>query len=109
MTYNMNLMKFKYKRTDIESIELINILPESHRPIVGRIIWWDFFGHRLVKNRSTAFDHWLPYSPDPDVPWEDVVESLVKFGYPESLAIRKMRPKFKKPTKAELRKAANAN
>lgn len=101
--------KFKYTKTDVESVQLIKKLPKAHQPIVGRVIWWDAFGHRLVSKRTAAFDHWLTYAPsaEPEPAWESLVKSLMKMGYPEDIAIRKMRPKFqKRPNQKE---ATNAN
>jgi hypothetical protein len=99
--------KFKYTRSDVESVELINKLPKAHRPIVGRIVWWDGFSQRLVGKRTTAFDHWLVFAPEPEHVWQEVVQSLVKVGYPEDIATRKVRPKFQKPVNKKEVSSAN--
>ena len=85
--------KFVLPYSDIEVVERIRILPKDHQPIIARIIWWDFFGSRLTRNRTAAFDEWLTPAAIDEPDWNILVKSLVKIGYPDYLAIKRLQPK----------------
>jgi hypothetical protein len=94
--------KFIYRLTDVEAVAKIRKLPRAHQGIIARVIWWDWFGSRITKDRTDKFDKWLTgVAPLTEPPVERLVKSLVKCGYPEYLAIRRLKPKYKKLTLAE--------
>ena len=64
-----------------EWVEQLNKLPRTIRPIVARIVWWDWFSMRLVPVRWHHLDQYLTHcqTPPPD---EEVIAGLVSVGYP---------------------------
>jgi hypothetical protein len=58
--------------------ERIMILPEKIRSAVARIIWWDFFSQRTVKNRWNHLDDILS---GPDATGEEIREGLEICGF----------------------------
>ncbi len=89
---------FYYKLTDAQAVERIREIPDEYREIVARIVWWDWFAIRMVKNCTKLFDEWIIW-PDPELPWPEqpewttIVPHLVYAGYPEWMAIRRLKPK----------------
>lgn len=99
MSKTSKIPKFQWQFSDVETVEKIKKLPKAHRGIIARVIWWDFFGLRLNKNRTAAFDEWLTPAPDIEPDWKLLVKSLMKTGYPEWLAVKRLQPKsLKKKT-----------
>ena len=85
------------RRSPAEWIKQINALPERHRAIVARVVWWDWFGDRTCWNRVAEFDHWLyePLCPIADEPPpEALMKSIVSIGYPMEIAQRRFRRKL---------------
>ena len=81
---------------------MIRRLPRAHQGIIARIIWWDWFAQRLVSKRTDKFDKWIgPSAPLTEPPVERLIKSLISCGYPDWLAIRRLKPKYKKLTLAE--------
>lgn len=77
-----------------EAVQMVMSLPKRHRPIIGRIVWWDFFALKLVANRVTEFDHWIGEPPTDDEPSaEELAASLMQMGYGEKTAIRRFTQK----------------
>ena len=85
--------RFNLNMTDVEAVQAINKLPKSHRTVIGRLIWWDWFGQNLVKNRTSAFDHWINVVEKTEPTPEALKKSLMKLGYPGDLAWARVRPK----------------
>jgi hypothetical protein len=93
MKSKSKIPKFKLPFTDVECVQRIKRLPKSHQPIIARVVWWDFFGLCLTKNRTTAFDEWMIPATQDEPDWNVLVKSLMKIGYPDYLAIKRLQPK----------------
>lgn len=108
LTIKQRRVKFAYRyaaerRTPAEWLERIDRLPESHRGIVARVVWWDWFGDRTCGKRVNEFDRWLcePLChPDAEPEPEELMRSIVSLGYPIEVARRRFRRKFTKPLKS---------
>jgi hypothetical protein len=72
------------KRRELEQLspeawrEKILALPKKIRASVARIIWWDFFSQRLVKNRWHHLDDLLA---GPDATGEEIRMGLETCGF----------------------------
>ena len=60
---------------DLERIEDI-----PTRFAVARLVWFDWFGHYTVANRTDAFDKYLVFKPDL-VSDDKIIDGLVTVGY----------------------------
>lgn len=60
---------------------MIGELPASIRPMVGRIVWWDWFSMRLVPHRWHHLDQYLKHCQILPTD-EEVIAALVSIGYP---------------------------
>jgi hypothetical protein len=108
LTLKQRRIKFAYRyaaerRTPAEWIERIERLPESHRGIVARVVWWDWFADRTCGKRVYEFDRWLNEHlchPDAEPEPEDLMRSMVSLGYPMEIAQRRFKRKFTKPLKS---------
>jgi hypothetical protein len=69
---------------------MVLALPLAIRPMVGRIIWWDWFSMRLVPHRWHHLDQYLKHcrTLPPD---EEVIAALVGMGYPQKRADNRVR------------------
>ena len=107
LTPKQRRVKFAYRyaaerRAPVEWLEHIDRLPASHRGIVARVVWWDWFGDRTCGKRVSEFDRWLcePLcAPDAEPEPEDLMRSIVSLGYPIEVARRRFRRKFLKQQK----------
>lgn len=63
--------------------------PPEVRPVVGRIVWWDFFGDRTVADRVDEFDPWLKFDRT-DAPAAAIRKGLLAIGYPEHRATQRI-------------------
>jgi hypothetical protein len=61
-------------------------LPEHLQAPVASLVWWDFFGPRISAERWTELDRWVNQRPPEDERPEEVVEALVRLGYPRRTA-----------------------
>ena len=77
-------------------VAAINRLPLSHRGIIGRVIWWDFYAGRMVVNRSARFDGWLnePLA-DKEPAGAELSLSLQKMGYDKDTSDKRFSDKYK--------------
>lgn len=72
-------------------VEEIERLPEAIRPVVGRIVWWDRVGDRLMSERCSLFDKYLKFCKTiPSDP--DIIAGLVKIGYSPHQASKRVKP-----------------
>ena len=93
-----------------EWLERVNRLDASHRAPVARIIWWDFFAHRMALN---AWDHLNEFVNSPRIKVEgmsnlqempetwtdqDLRNGLINCGYPEIVAYRRVKTDTRKKT-----------
>jgi hypothetical protein len=86
---------FKHESESVV-IAFINELPKSHRAIIARVIWWDFYAGRLVCNRTARFDGFLNEPiPDPEPSNEALSLSLQKVGYDKATADKRFSDKYK--------------
>lgn len=68
---------------------MIAELPLAIRPMVGRIVWWDWFSERLVAHRWHHLDQYLKHCrvlPGD----EELVAALVSIGYPLKRATKRV-------------------
>lgn len=67
-------------------------VPIRYRAAVARIVWWDWFASRLVGERWDHLDQYLKF-PEGGEPWtdEDLKSGLIKAGYPQEEAVRRVR------------------
>ena len=65
---------------------------ELLRRAVGKIVWWDLYGTRLVAERTPAFDHWLSVvdSRSRDISNVRIAYHLIRIGYHPVEALRRM-------------------
>lgn len=99
-----------------EWAERIAKLPKDVRNACGRIVWWDFFADKLVKNADRHLDFYLNTVDEPKR-IEDWVQALVSLGYNEGFATWRLGVRcksFKKPLAmvhsclgAQIRRTAN--
>lgn len=85
--------KLKKQLEDHVAIRLIKRLPKEQQAVIGRIIWWDMFAGRDVKDRTTLFDHWLAVQGDHfnEPPDHVLAKTLVDvFGYDPMLAPKRV-------------------
>lgn len=68
-------------------------LPIRYRAAVARIVWWDWFASRTVSNRWDHLDEYMRYPIEGEI-WtdDDLKKGLVKVGYPQEEANRRIRP-----------------
>jgi hypothetical protein len=67
-----------------EWAQMIEDLPEHLRAPVARLVWWDYFGDRLVPNRSNLLDKYLQTTDEPDL--DEWVQALIDIGYDANVA-----------------------
>lgn len=64
---------------------MIAKLPLEVRPMVGRIVWWDWFSMRLVPHRWHHLDQYLKHCQT--LPSDEaVIAALIAMGYPQKRA-----------------------
>ena len=76
---NQNLEMLR-GRSIPEWMELIEGLPKEWRGEVARIVWWDFFGDRLVSEPLPEFDKFLT-PPFPMTTIATLEKGLARVGY----------------------------
>ena len=84
----------RIQRSPEEWLAAIEALPESVRPYIANIVWWDFFSNNTVANRWPHLDafiwmhpiHFCEYPPQPEL-----VAGMMAVGYPEEDAMRRWR------------------
>ena len=87
----MKLKRLLFK-DEHETVRFINKLPKAQRGVIGRIIWWDYYAGSMVKDRITAFDHWLSEQGDHfNEPTDNVLaKTLELFGYEPAYALKRV-------------------
>jgi hypothetical protein len=72
-------------------VEEIERLPQAIRPVVGRIVWWDRFGERVVTERCNLFDKYLKFCKTipPDA---EIIAGLIAIGYSPKKASNRVKP-----------------
>lgn len=76
-------------------------LPATVRPVVGRIIWWDWFSMRLVPERCPLLDPYLKFCNTLPSD-EEVIAALVQIGYPKRRATERVTVKQRDPQKPHM-------
>ena len=67
-------------------------LPKRLHAVISCIVWWDWFSERTVSERWNHMDQYLPFREhDPDISVEELIEALVKIGYPQRKAELRMK------------------
>jgi len=79
-------LKEMRKRTPEVWVEKINALPPSIRGAAAKLVWWDYFGLRTVKDRWPHLDGYLQYIAT-EVQYGPLVEALLELGYPQQIAL----------------------
>lgn len=74
------------------AVACIEVLPVAHQAILGRIVWWDWWGGITVANRITEFDHWLAQrAPVDEPPKNELIASMMALGYSEQSAQKRFK------------------
>jgi hypothetical protein len=73
-------------------------LPARVRAEVAKVVWWDFFAHRMVSERWGHLDRYLAYCPTPpELDKFQLRDRLVEIGYRHDFASRRCGIKLKQP------------
>jgi len=78
--------KYLKGRSPEEWAALIQELTPKLRVEVSKIVWWDFFGNRLVGDRWPQLDEYLNVPVDATIQRGDLIKALVAIGYTECQA-----------------------
>jgi hypothetical protein len=99
-TYSLEWLTVARKVTELEWADKVEKLEERIRGPVARMIWWDFFSGKLVGNRWSSLDRYIPGPRNQEEDWtaEELCNGLVACGYPRLEATRRSSDKktFKK-------------
>ena len=66
--------------------EEVRKLPKEIRPMVGRIIWWDYFGGRNSEDRWNHLDEYLVFVDEPVFSDKELALALQQCGYTKQRA-----------------------
>lgn len=79
-------------------LERILGLPCEIRAEVAKVVWWDFFAHRMVGERWPDLDRYLDYCPTPPVLDKfQLRDRLIEIGYNYEFASRRSGIRIKIP------------
>lgn len=88
--------------TPKEWLQRILTLPREIRAEVAKIVWWDFFAHRLVGQRWAELDPFLAYCHTPPALDKYALrDRLVEIGYIFEFASRRSGVKLKQRAENE--------
>jgi hypothetical protein len=90
-TYNTHWLSFSRKIDQHDWAYRISQLNDKIRGPVARMIWWDFFAGRMVSERWSALDEFVPAPRNLTEDWtnDELRDGLMACGYPEMEAARR--------------------
>jgi hypothetical protein len=97
------------QRSPEQWAEHIALLPKKIRTQIAKVVWWDWFGPRVVSERWDHLDQYIN-QPAMDLEDHEVLEGLELLGYTEKQARQRLYPdeRVREPRKGVPKGVANA-